>query len=214
MKQAKRLNQTSLFTTFLHIRNFNWEANSGFRELLCFRGFGVGHSSFVQISESYALYLDSIQHFRHRCVQSAMYSSSGCCWAWGKSYFFLATTHSIFQFEEVNSKDEISSPQLLYSDSLEIQVDESSMHIFGLRISEDISIAKHWITTLQLEGLFYDHFTNGNIMLLASQTLTTFSFLEVKLKRVSLSVTVPRLWCQMLATLQTQTQTPCLGLSL
>lgn len=57
--------------------------------------------------------------------------------------FFLATAHSIFQFEEVNSKDEISSPQLLYLDSLEIQVDESSMHIFGLRISDDISIAKH-----------------------------------------------------------------------
>ena len=32
---------------------------------------------------------------------------------------FLATTHSIFQFDEVNSKDDIPSPQILYdSESL------------------------------------------------------------------------------------------------
>ena len=116
------MNQTSLFTTFLHIRNFTWEAVEGSKNYFTSEGLASVIQALCRspnlmrciltVSNIFVITVSNLRCLRLRDVAELEVNP----------IFFLTTAHSIFQFDEVNSKDEISSPWLLYLDSLEIQV--------------------------------------------------------------------------------------------
>ena len=127
------------------------------------------------------LSLDGIRHFPFRTIRTS--PNLRCLHLWGagdlavKLIFFPSFLRQLtlsFQFDNINSRDEISSSHLLHLESLEL--DREVINTLGSRISKDVSIAKCFsrLKNLQLNDLFTNHasLSHGwDVMLLSLQTL-------------------------------------------
>ena len=163
-----------------HIQKFSFRAiySVSFRSLPM--DFAAAIQGLCRSPNLTTLYLDGIQHFPFTTIMTSPNLRCLHLWQSGLAvnliFFssFLRQFTLLFQFDNINSRDEILSSHLLHLESLE--VDWEDIDTLGSRISKDVSIAKCFsrLKNLQLKNLFRHAscLSNGwDVMLLALQTL-------------------------------------------